>query len=305
MVKFIMENYNAAIYLLSSRKDFLYTSLESFYKNWNDQYDYPVYVHYYDDIYDDLNFQKKFKRISHNIFFRPIEYKIPEHIHESELFYNRSYLEYVNSGRFTKDRIGYLHMQWFCTNLTGFGNINSGAKDLEQYDYLCRIDDDLYFKKKIKYDIFKFSENYPISSGSMWNVKKRELKNNPKHGNIETREFLFEFIKEYILENNFTVKNKQLKKAIDTNNEFLMHTLPWQRGVFIYNMSKYKTDLFTEYLERVYKFGGNYKHRWGDIEILALFNATHFEEKTKFLKLEKKGYYDPKFITSFAPSTKI
>ena len=55
MVKFSMENYNAAIYLLSSRKDFLYTSLESFYKNWNDQYDYPVYVHYYDDIYDDLS----------------------------------------------------------------------------------------------------------------------------------------------------------------------------------------------------------------------------------------------------------
>ena len=67
-----------------------------------------------------------------------------------------------------------------------------------------------------------------------------------------------------------------------------MHTLPWQRGVFIYNMSKYRTDLFTEYLERVYKFGGNYKHRWSDIEILALFNAIHFKENTKFLKLEKK-----------------
>ena len=189
---------NAAIYLLSSRRDFLFTCLKSFHDNWNNQFQYPVFVHYFDDIYDDELFRDEFKQISHKISFHKIEYRIPDHIKEKDLFYNRSYLEYVSSGRFTKERLGYLHMQEFCTSLHKFGNINGPIKELERFDYLCRIDDDLYFKKRLKYDIFETAKDVPITSGSKWNVKKREIKKNKNHGNIETRENLFNFVKDYI-----------------------------------------------------------------------------------------------------------
>ena len=300
-----MTNFNAAVYLLSSRKENLFTALKSFYKNWNSNFDYPVYIHYYDDIYDDEKFKKKFyDELSEKIHFCKIEYKLPEHIEEKELFYNRNYLNYVNSGRFTKNRIGYLHMCKFCSNLANFDNQNSPNPLLKKYDYLLKIDDDLFFQKKINFDLFKYSENYPLVSGSNWNVSKREIKNNPMHGNIETRENLFKFIKNYVNDNEFAVKNKQLAKSLVKNNEFLMHTLPWSRGLFIYNMQYFNTPQYRNYFNLIEEFGGIYKHRWGDIEITSLYTYIHLSKKVKFLNLEKKNIYDPKFITSFAPSTK-
>lgn len=300
------DTYNAAVYLISSRKDYLFKSLESFYKKWNYKYNYPIYVHYYDDIYDDEKFRVKFyKELSRNIYFCKTDYEIPKHITEEELFYNRNYLNYVKTGRFTKDRLGYLHMQYFCTNISRFGKINQPNHKLDQYDYLLRIDDDIFFRKEIKYDLFKFSKNFPIVSGSNWNVSIKELKSNPKHGNFETRENLFEFIRNYISEGNMYVENKKLRKSVNENNEFLMHTLPWSRGMFIYNMKYFKTKEFYDYIDSVFEFGGNYKYRWGDIEIICLYNFIHLSKKIKFLNLEKKKIYDPKAITSFAPSTKI
>ena len=58
-----MQKHNAAIYLLSSRVRLLEECLLHLYKNWNFQYDYPVYVHHFDNIYSE-----EFKnRIKNNI----------------------------------------------------------------------------------------------------------------------------------------------------------------------------------------------------------------------------------------------
>ena len=69
-----MENYNAAIYMLSSRKNNLYRCLESLYEKWNSEYNYPVYVHYFDDIYDDKTFQDNIKKINPKIYFIRVDY---------------------------------------------------------------------------------------------------------------------------------------------------------------------------------------------------------------------------------------
>ena len=42
---------NAAIYLLSSRKKLLKKCLINLYKNWNHKFDYPVHIHFFDNIY--------------------------------------------------------------------------------------------------------------------------------------------------------------------------------------------------------------------------------------------------------------
>ena len=56
--------HNAAIYLLSSRILLLEKCLTNLFENWNYQYNYPVYVHYFNDIYSNKFIEKiKNKRI--------------------------------------------------------------------------------------------------------------------------------------------------------------------------------------------------------------------------------------------------
>ena len=43
--------------------------------------------------------------ISKNIYLKEVDYGVPENIKESELFYNRTYNDYVKN-RFPKKRIG-------------------------------------------------------------------------------------------------------------------------------------------------------------------------------------------------------
>ena len=87
--------HNAAIYLLSSRTLLLEKCLINLYKNWNYKFNYPVYVHYFDDIYSQKYIEKINNKISKNIFFHKIEYKVPDHINEKDLFYNKTHIPYV------------------------------------------------------------------------------------------------------------------------------------------------------------------------------------------------------------------
>ena len=81
--KYPKGKHNAAIYLLSSRKNYLNKCLKALFDNWNSTYNYPVYVHYFGDIYDDKIFQKKIKKeINEQIIFKKVSTKIPEHIEE-------------------------------------------------------------------------------------------------------------------------------------------------------------------------------------------------------------------------------
>ena len=50
---------NACITYISSRKPCISLSIQSLWDNFNHKYDYPVYVHYFDDIYDDEDFREE------------------------------------------------------------------------------------------------------------------------------------------------------------------------------------------------------------------------------------------------------
>ena len=96
--------HNAAIYLLSSRVLLLEKCLDNLFKNWNYKYNYPVYVHFFDNIYSEKFIEKINNKISKNISFHKVEYKVPKHISESDLFYNKKYLRYVRES-FPKKRL--------------------------------------------------------------------------------------------------------------------------------------------------------------------------------------------------------
>ncbi len=293
-----MPKHNAAIYLLSSRVKNLEECLYYLYKNWNNQYDYPVYVHHFDKIYSDELKKKINKNISQNIFFHQVDYKIPSFISEADLFYNRKYLKYVRES-FSKKRIGYLHMVHFSSNLNSFGKTGCLVKELEQFERLMRIDDDSYFESKIKFDLFDTLDLYPFATGYTWTRNTyREL---------DTREKLWEFYKKYIDKKKITPKNKILQKAIETNDEKLMHNLKWSAGnLNLYDMRVLKNNKeWSEYIKLHNDYGGTFKHRWGDIEIIDLFFHTWLAEPFD-LKLKDKNLYNNKFPSVFsdlAPST--
>ena len=126
---------NACINILSSRKRCLPHCLKSLYDNWNHKFDYPVYVHYFDDIYDDSNYRDLiWRNVSKNIHFRSIPYKTPDFLNEEELFYNRRDIQYVRAG-FGVGRKGYLHMCHFFNNLFEYPNT-----EFHKYDYMLSID---------------------------------------------------------------------------------------------------------------------------------------------------------------------
>ena len=122
-------------------------------------------------------------------------------------------------------------MLHFVSNITSFGKKGCLVKELKQFDKLMRIDDESYFKSKIKFDLFDILDNYPFATGYTWSKQSyREL---------DTRENLWKFYKQYISDKKITPKSKILEKAIKENDEKLMHSLKWSAG----NLNLYSMDI--------------------------------------------------------------
>ena len=267
----------AAIFIISGRKELLYNTLNSFFKNWNSQFNYPVYVHTFGKVYSELEKQIIKKNISPDIFFYEIEPEIPAYIKEKEIFYNRKYNSYVVKN-FSKKRLGFLHMCYFASNITSFGKKGCLIKELKNYDYLMRIDDDSLVKKKINFDLFDKLEKYPLATG--------RLKISNRKDYLLIRENLLNFLKKFFISKKIKIKNAILDEAVKKNDENYLLRIPYSLGNFdLYNMKIIKASIFKQYIKKVNLFGGQYKYRWGDIEIINLF----------FYAMYKKPIYDFKF----------
>ena len=280
-------NKKAAIYCISSRKEFLEKALVNSYDNWNSVYDYPVYIHYWGKIYDDKKYVENIQsKISNKIKFIKIDVKIPDYLEEKDLFYNRNYNPYVKK-KFTKKRVGYLHMLRFAINVTSFGEIGCLGSELKNYDYLMRIDDDSWFKKKIEFDLF--NENYILASGfSAERVPLKVRKN--------CSENLFNFYKYYLKKYNVFPKSEYLSEVLKNNDEDKFLQLPLPAGnLNIYNIKKFLEYPWQQYLKEVNNYAGDYKYRWTDNDVIGVFAHTYFNLPIYNYDLVKKGYYIPEF----------
>ena len=286
----MIKDKKAAVYLVSSRKEILEKTLVNFYENWNYNFDYPVYVHYWGRVYDDDKYIEQIKNnISKNIFFKKIKVKIPESLDEKDLFYNRKYNDYVKK-KFSKKRIGYLHMLRFTTNLTSYGDPGCLVNELKKYNFLMKIDDEIYIKRKINFDLI--DTRYCLSTA--FSHERVPLKVRK-----ECSENLFKFYKYYLKKFNIEPKSKLLKDAIFKNDENLFLQLPLPAG----NLNIYNIDCFIEkgwekYIKELNNISGDYKYRWGDCDTIGLFAQTHFDYAIHNFDLIKKGFYLPEFPDS-------
>ena len=83
-----------------------------------------------------------------------VEKKVPDFIKEKDLFYNKTYLEYVRK-TFPKSRKNYLHMCEFLSDISETPHIN-------KYDIVVRFDDDSWFNKKFNFNFDSFKSDRTI-----------------------------------------------------------------------------------------------------------------------------------------------
>jgi hypothetical protein len=277
-------SHNACIVLLSSRQGSINKCLWSIHDHFN-HWDYPIYVHYFDDIYDG-------KEISlPNVEFIQVPYRTP--IKEEELFYNRNN-NYAK--RFGIGRKGYLHMCNFICNMYRYPNTK-----IHNHDYVIVFDDDSGFVKDVDFD--------PINKlkgdmGAMiTGFRLKDGKPPPNH--IDTREGLWGFVKDYIYKNEKYPECDLLRDVLKgPNAEYIFHYLPWSDG-YVIKTVMYETVAWKKWIHAVNRNGGIYKHRWGDNELMSLFYMIYYPEPIQNLGIVERGYLDQGlFRRGVAPGVK-
>ena len=291
---------NACITYISSRKPCIGLSVESLWKNFNHKHDYPVYIHYFDDIYDDEQFREDLRqKTSNNLHFISIPYETPKFIKEEELFYNRKDVWYART-QFPISRKGYLHMCHFMSNYYGYPNT-----EFEKYDYVMSLDDESMFTKEMPYDPFEIMDNRVELMGAL--KVYDQTKKVPHQGNFDTRINLWEFIKVYMKHYNIEPKSNFMKNLVnDPNSEKNFHFYPCADS-YVVKTELFKTKEWKQFIEAVNKYGGIYKYRWGDNDINSLFYLIHYQEDIYDLKTVEEGYHSQgalRHLVDYAPGVK-
>jgi len=272
--------HNACISLLSSRDKCLPLCLESIHKFYNYRYNYPIYVHYFDDIYDG------FKVDTPNVEFIQVPYKTPEHIPESEMFYNRD--NAYAKKFFPKSRKGYLHMCNFIVNMYKYPKTK-----IHEHDYVIVFDDESGFVKEYP-DLL--SGMTPMAMAAM--ITGQRLKNGHIPSNhIATRIGLWDFVVEFL---------EHLPWYLLATGPDRYHMLPWSDG-YVIGTEVYRTCLWDNWVTAVNKSGGIYKYRWGDNEIMSLFAMIFNNLPMYNLRIVEDGYLKQdlfRHIQNIAPGVK-
>ena len=295
-----MSKPNACIAYISSRDKCIEHSLKSLWDMYNKDHNYPVYVHYFDDIYDSEELQNKItKHNEQNVIFKEVPYSTPSFIPEPQLFYNRRNLWYARNS-FPISRKGYLHMCNFTSNMYGYENT-----ELSKYNYVMTHDDEAGYEKLMEIDPFEIMSRQKEYIGAYY-VKQRLKDGHPHQGHKDTRVGLWNFTKNFLLENNITPASKVLQDLLeDPEAETKYHYIKWC-DTYVIKTTMFKSELWNKWINAVNESGGIYKYRWGDNEIISLF-AYIIQEEIYNLNLIDNGMHNQgmfRHIQGYAPSVK-
>lgn len=267
--------------MISARDNLLKQCLTYLNDNYNKKYNYPILIFYHGNRYDNQNYREDIRNINSNtdIRFHQIEAKIPDHLEEKDMFWN---FPNAYARSFGKQRLGYLHADYFWNNFMNF-------PELDEFNYMMRIDDDSWFKEKLNFDFFDELDERKgmFGTGFTWNHF------HPNH--LQTRHNLFNWIKYYVEKYNIDVKNQQLKESLNglVDNE-LFHTLKWNCGnCNVYNRKMFDTETWRTYLQEFNDLAGGYRYRWGDCEVIGLYAYMHLDNPLVDFDLRSKGLYEP------------
>jgi hypothetical protein len=291
----------ACISVISSRTRCLKPCLESLWKHYNNKHNYPVYVYYFDDIYDSEDTRADIiSTCEQNVIFQRIEYNTPKHIAEEELFYNRKHLWYVYTGRFGPHRKGYLHMCHFMSNAYGYPDTH-----FHEYEYNISIDDESMFVKDVPYDFPDVISDREDDMGAM--KVTRWVKKQPHQGNFDCRVGLWDFIKDYLNKYNLEPKGQFLKDLLtDPEADKNFHFYPMCDSYCI-KTKMFQSNEWKQWIDEINASGGIYKYRWGDNDVISLFYHIYYDQFVYDYGTVDEGYHNQgalRHVQDYAPSIK-
>ena len=292
----------ASINIISSRDKCLPRCLKSVWDSWNKNYNYPVYVYYFDDIYDSPDYRNNiYSATPQDVRFLSVPYKTPPLIPDQELFYNRQNLAYARS--FGAKRKGYLHMCHFKSNM-----YNYPGTHIADYDYIMIQDDEAGYNKPLPTNPFTSLAKSSEMIGA-FAVNQRLHNGHPHQGHLDTRVGLWQFTKEFLSSHQIKPKSPLLQELIhDKNGETNYHYIKWL-DTYVINTAVFRSPLWKKWINAVNESGGIYKYRWGDNEIITLFTYMSQEEPLDLQldcrSLGPSGYFDSgkfRHIQDIAPA---
>ena len=270
------DNARTVIYMLGARD--LGPTLTSFERYFPRFEEYQVLVYHYGRPYSSRRIRQMEQRWQ-NLRFIELHPEIPKGLESHELFWKRD-THYAR--KFGRSRLGYLHMCYLLSN-------PQDLPGLVEFDYALQIDDDVALLAPLEIDVFsllKESAGFFATSASSGLVSARKR---------ETRETLFEFVRTFVEERRIHVLNGDLRHALRSGNEDRFHSLVWSSCNFnVYNLAEFKTARWLEWVQAVNAAGGQYKYRWGDIEIIGIYGYLYYENPLLDFKMVESGTFTPK-----------
>lgn len=242
--------------------------------------DLKIYAYSFRDSFPP-KIKKQLESQINNFELKYIPKKIPSHISEKDLYYNKKNIDYVRKS-FPKSRVNFLHMCHYMSD-------PSLIQDVLKYDLKIQFDDDSWFHKYPNISLVNIlhDKNKEIFTGNTFSYDYEKAK--------QTTEQLFETVKIFCKKYNITPKNELLRTAIEKNNEKLFYELKFASG----NFNIYKTNFFTKkswykYILHMKKAGGIFKYRWGDHEVIGIYGYLFYKDPIEDLNLLEGSIYEHK-----------
>ena len=179
--------------------------------------------------------------------------------------------------------------------------------ELHNYDYILQFDDESEWIKEVPYDFFEVMEERKELTGA---IKVTHPSIEPPHqGNLDTRYGMWNWVKEYITENNITPGSQLFRDLMtDPNAEVNFHKKS-SADSYVFKTKLFETPEWKQWNTALNASGGCYTGRWGDDELNYLFFLIHHDYPVYDFKTVDEGYHDQgalkkKVGAGYAPSVK-
>ena len=267
-----------AAYCLSGRPDRLPSALSAYWANVPLSREGPVFLYYFKGSHTRRSIERARRAYRGTMHVRELDPRVPSHIGKRELFFHQEH-EYAQ--KFGRKRINYLHMEHFVSN-------PQELDDLKSYEFTLRFDDDSDFIAPVPLNFKRLMNERQaiIGSAKLWSRDSDRVRG--------VRENLFDFTRHYCLSNSIEPQHSGLASAIFNNDEVAFHQLMWSAGNFnLYRHAWFLTPEWASWIGAVNHFGGQYRYRWGDQEIIGLFGYMYSSSPLVDFRMVRDGLYKP------------
>lgn len=236
----------------------------------------PIFAFHFPDTLSSAEIQE-IEKISNAVTVVETTLPLPRY-RDEEMFFSRKN-DYAR--RFGRGRIGYLDMCFWRSNLFQ-------EPVLHGFDYIVTFDDDSHFISSPDPYLRRAFETagWIIASAGTWNTFSQRT--------LDVRMNLMSFTRDFLSQNSIAPRDSTLALALESTDEARFHSMDWSMGNFnVYNRQAFLTQDWFRWIYSVNLFGGAYRFRWSDIEVLGLYGRIYLKDHLLDLGMIDGGAYSP------------